>query len=156
MISRFAIAFALFGCTLCQADDNGPLLAADGYCIVSTVDEQVWIKGEPGITSDYRGARFLFLNGDAKAAFEKRPEFYAPMLDGNDPVLAADNDKTVAGKREFAMRHKDRTFFFASKKAMMLFDASPEPYYAYAKQRQVIEDKLRALELKRGKSASGP
>ena len=156
MKSHIVIAVALICCTLCEAGESTPRLSADGYCHVSLVDNQVWIKGEPSITTDYRGCRFHFLNGDAKDKFDKRPEFYAPMLDGNDPVLAADEDKVVAGKRDFPMRHHDRTFFFGSEKTMMVFDANPDFYFTRATHRQSIEDKLRNLESERGKPTSTP
>ncbi|WP_404304949.1 hypothetical protein [Neorhodopirellula lusitana] len=154
MTPRLAIAIAMLACTICRADDNAPTLAAEGYCLVSTVEDQVWIKGEPTIRSDYRGCRFHFLSGNEKAKFDERPEFYAPMLDGNDPVLAADSDKLVVGKRDFAMRHNDRTYFFNSRKNMMAFDANPAPYATHARNCQEIDDKLRRLELRRGKPAS--
>ncbi|KAA1257133.1 YHS domain protein [Rubripirellula obstinata] len=154
MTSRLAIAVLLLNCAFCYASDKDPSPGADGYCLVSTVEDNVWIKGETNITSVYRGCRFHFLNGNAKAKFDKKPEFYAPMIDGNDPVLSADSDKRVPGKRGFAMRHKDRTFFFASRKNMEAFDANPDPYALHARNQQEIEDKLRRLELNRGKPAS--
>jgi YHS domain-containing protein len=154
MTSRLATTLLLFVCVVGTARGETPQISADGYCLVTTVDSDVWIKGEPLISSDYRARRFLFLSGDEKAKFERTPERYAPMLDGNDPILACDNDLIVPGKRKFAMRHKDRTFFFALREHMDKFDENAGHYFAMAKMRQGIEDKIRLLELKRGKPAS--
>jgi len=155
MIQRLTISLVLFAMAIDVAIADEPRVSADGYCLVSTVDSGVWIKGESTIKSDYCGRRFYFLSGDEKMKFDHSPARYAPMLDGNDPVLACDSDRLVAGKRELGMRHDERTFFFSSRENMDKFYANANHYLARSKDRQRIEDKLRDLERKRGQPASG-
>ncbi|WP_413431624.1 hypothetical protein [Crateriforma spongiae] len=152
MIRHLTLSLVFFAGVSGVANGDSPPISADGYCLVSTVDSGVWIKGESTITSDYRGRRFHFLSHDEKAKFDEHPERYAPMLDGNDPILACDSDQLVVGKRGFGVRYKERTFFFASLENMEKFNAKADHFLERAKDRQRIEDKVRELELKRARN----
>lgn len=123
--------------------------AVDGYCVVTLLESDVWVKGESSIHSDFRGDRYQFLSEEEKVAFDKSPEAFAPMLNGNDPVIAIDLNKRTLGSRAFGLRYKSRTFFFADNENLKKFSESAERYIPKVDQLQAKDDQTRQLKMQR-------
>ena len=63
-------------------------------------------------------------------AFLAAPDRYAPALSGDDPVLACDSGKQVAGQRRFGVSYQSRTYLFSSPETRTAFAANPQRYTA--------------------------
>jgi YHS domain-containing protein len=59
-----------------------PGFAVAGYDPVAYFTENKPIKGDPSITLDYKGARWLFASTANRDAFKADPEKYAPQYGG--------------------------------------------------------------------------
>jgi len=150
-------SFALGGESDAPGRPADPQLALDGYCAVSGVEHQVWIKGEPNLSVDHKGLRYLFLSEEEQELFRQSPKKYALALGGRDVVEAYTNSaeknaRPVNGTREFAGRHEGRTYLFSTMKNMETFFKSPDVYVQHVDAIENLEQRLEALEGKRGKT----
>jgi protein disulfide-isomerase len=102
--------------------------ALDGYCSVQLVDKNRWVKGDRRYGVIHRGRTYLF-SGPAEAnQFYANPDHYAPVLSGNDIVLAVDHGLTVPGTREVGARYGDHIFLFAGEASYEKFSQDPDKY----------------------------
>ena len=60
--------------------------------------------------------------------FFASPERYAPVLSGDDPVLALDAGRNVPGDRRYGLTYESRTYLFSSPETLNVFSAAPEKY----------------------------
>jgi YHS domain-containing protein len=110
--------------------DASPQVALDGYCPVCVVTRGSWVRGRETLTSTHLGRTYRFAGPDEKRAFLANPEWYAPALGGNDPVLACERGLVVAGRRAFSAAHGSRLYLFASAETRRAFMAGPDQYVA--------------------------
>ena len=57
-------------------------IAVNGYDPVAFFTDGKPMAGDPGITSMYKGAKYLFASKEHKALFEENPEKYVPQFGG--------------------------------------------------------------------------
>ncbi|MGJ8673813.1 YHS domain-containing (seleno)protein [Rubritalea sp.] len=57
-------------------------LALEGYCPVCYIAAGKANKGNPEITSEYKGKTYYFVSEDVKAMFDKEPTKWLPQYDG--------------------------------------------------------------------------
>jgi len=116
-----------------QLPPGCPPLALDGNCPVTLVNRHQWSMGDKAYGVIHRGRTYLFLGPSEKEAFFANPDAYSPVLSGNDPVLALDNQVLVPGKREFGVFGADkRIYLFADEATRVKFEQNPKRYAAEA------------------------
>lgn len=103
-------------------------VAMEGYCPVTLIDENDWVKGDRQWGARHRGRVFLFQSLAAQQRFLADPERYSPILVGFDPVAFKDLGLYVEGKRQHGIRFKDQIVLFGSESSLEQFASSPENY----------------------------
>ncbi len=112
-----------------DASESMPL-GLEGYCPVSLVDKGTWVEGRAQWGARHRGRTYLFAGSEQQQAFLATPDRYAPALSGDDPVLACDSGRQVAGQRRFGVTYQARTYLFSSPETRAAFAANPQRYTA--------------------------
>ena len=113
---------------------GNPPLALDGFCSVSLertmrLDPQPkWIPGDPRWGARHEGRTYLFAGPEEQQVFLNNPNFFAPVLSGNDAVTQVEQGRQVPGVREFGARWRDRVYLFSSRENYEKFQANPEFY----------------------------
>ncbi len=110
-------------------DTASPMpLGLEGYCPVSLVDKGTWVEGRAQWGVRHRGRTYLFAGAEQQRAFLADPDRYAPALSGDDPVLACDSGRQVAGQRRYGVSYQSRTYLFSSPETRAAFAADPQRY----------------------------
>ena len=65
--------------------------------------------------------------------FQANPDRYAPVLSGNDPVLAMDENRQVAGRTDFCVVYDGRLYTFADASTLARFRQNPTRYAELAR-----------------------
>ena len=105
-------------------------LGLEGYCPVTLVDKGAWAEGRAQWGARHRGRTYLFASAEQQKAFLADPDRYAPALSGDDPVLACDTGKQIAGQRRYGVTYQARTYLFSSPETRTAFTANPQQYTA--------------------------
>jgi protein disulfide-isomerase len=113
---------------------GSPPVGLDGYCPVTLSERQQWALGDTRFGAIHRGRTYLFLGPNEVKKFLAEPDRFAPVLGGNDPVLALDNRMTVPGRREFGVYSDNRVYLFADQASRKKFEENPSRYTAEALQ----------------------
>lgn len=79
----------------------------NGYCPVSLRFKQ-WRKGNEQFAVKHRGMVFLLADQECFDAFMKNPDFFTPVLLGNDPMILLSEGRLVPGSSEFGALFEDR------------------------------------------------
>ncbi len=115
-----------------QPAAGNPPLALDGFCPVQLTENRRWVSGDPRWGLRHEGRTYLFSGPRQQQAFYENPERFAPVLSGNDVVLAVDQRQQVPGRREYGGWFHDRVYLFASEDTYRRFEADPQRYEAAA------------------------
>jgi protein disulfide-isomerase len=113
-----------------QLPPGAPPLALDGYCPTTLVEREQWVMGDVRFGAIHRGRTYLFLGPNEVQKFLADPEKYAPVLSGNDPVMAMDNQQLVPGRREYGVYSDNRVYLFANEASRQRFEQNPRRYAA--------------------------
>lgn len=107
-----------------------PPLGLDGYCPVTLVEHEKWVKGDPKFGAIHRGRLYLFASADAQAKFLQERGFdkYSPALSGYDPVKYAERGELIDGKRVHGVFYHGQVFLFSDEAGLQQFWADPERY----------------------------
>jgi thiol-disulfide isomerase/thioredoxin/YHS domain-containing protein len=100
----------------------------DGMCVVELVENEHWLPGSRRWGAFHRGRLYLFAGEHQQQRFLSNPEFYSPVLSGNDPVLAVDDQQTVAGKRQHGVFYNQRIYLFTTEETLARFYQNPDWY----------------------------
>ena len=105
----------------------------DGYCAVSLSDDLLagqrrWMLGNRAHGVIHRERTYLFADGEKAARFFQEPDRYAPVLSGDDVVVAVDEGRAVAGKREHGAFFGGRVYLFSSEETLQRFENNPNRY----------------------------
>ncbi len=111
-----------------QLPPGNPPLDLDGYCPVQLSDGRRWVLGDVRWGLIHRGRTYLFSGPDARDRFNADPDHYAPVLSGNDVVLAVEQGQAVPGRREHGAWFQDRVYLFSSEATFRKFDQNPFLY----------------------------
>ncbi len=106
----------------------------EGYCPVSIIDEDRWVKGDKRWGAHHRGRLYLFHTAAAQQKFLAAPDQYSPVLAGFDPVVFAERGEYSEGRRSHGIRYKDQIFLFASEESLSQFTESPRRFAEVAQQ----------------------
>ena len=107
-------------------------MGLDGYCPVTLVERQQWAMGDARFGAVHRGKTYLFIGPNEVKKFLADPDKYAPVLSGNDPVLAMDGRQLVPGRREYGVYSDNRVYLFADESSRRRFEENPARYGAEA------------------------
>ena len=107
--------------------ERGELRGLKGFCAVVLRDTRDLKNALPEHTATHKGRTYYFSSDDAKVAFEKHPEQYAPVSSGNDVVLLKEK-VTKEGSLDHAVWFKDRLYLFTSQKTLEQFVATPSGF----------------------------
>ena len=109
---------------------QNPPLGLDGYCPVTLVEREKWVKGDPKFGAYHRGRTYLFVSAEAQAKFLQNQGFdkFAPALSGYDPVKYAERGELVDGKRVHGVFFHNQVFLFADEVGLQQFWTDPERY----------------------------
>jgi YHS domain-containing protein len=110
-----------------RAHQQAPL-TLEGYCPVSIVAMQKWVKGDPAYQAAYDGRSYLFADERGKRMFQADPAKYVPALGGDCAVALVKLGKRVPGSIRHASFHDGRLFLFANADAHKMFQAEPAAY----------------------------
>jgi len=102
----------------------------DGYCPVTLVEQEKWVKGDRKWGARHRGRLYLFVSPAAQQRFLDSFEKYAPALSGYDPVKYSDQGALVEGKRAHGVFYRSQIYLFADEAGLQQFWADPERYAA--------------------------
>lgn len=108
-------------------------LGLEGYCAVSLAEKGQWVEGRAQWGARHRGRTYLFAGAEQQQAFLANPDRYAPALSGDDPVLACDTGKQIAGQRRYGVTYQARTYLFSSTETRTAFAANPQRYTSRVK-----------------------
>ena len=111
--------------SVAQAPAGPPTLAMDGYCCVSLVEQEKWVKGDPQFGAVHRGRTYLFADSESQRRFLAAFDKYAPALSGYDCVKYAETGALVDGRRAHGVFYRGQIFLFADEEALQRFWTSP-------------------------------
>jgi len=111
-----------------------PALGLDGYCPVTLLEQERWVRGDPRYGVIHRGRTYLFVGPEEAKRFFADPDRFAPVLSGIDVVLAVEENRQVSGKREHGAWYEGRMYLFSSEASLRKFDQDPSRYAAVANQ----------------------
>jgi thiol-disulfide isomerase/thioredoxin/YHS domain-containing protein len=104
-------------------------LGLDGFCPVLLSEKSVWQPGDRAWGAKHRGRTYLFAGREEQQRFLADPDRYAPVMSGNDVVLAVSEGRLVPGQRAHGLQFASRVFLFADEENLQKFTKDPT-YYA--------------------------
>lgn len=113
-----AFAFVLFpvATNYAQSDPSKPLrVVLKGHDPVAYFTERKPVKGNPGISYDWDGERYLFANAGNRARFAANPEQYAPQFGGYCTGTMARGGRSEADPEAFIIAD-GKLYLFAQMK----------------------------------------
>ncbi len=100
----------------------------EGYCPVTLLEQEAWIKGDARWGVLHGGRLFLFTGPEQQQKFLTDFNKYAPALAGYDPVKYVEEGTLVDGKRAHGVYYHDRIVLFADEASLERFWQAPERY----------------------------
>ncbi|MDO4569720.1 MAG: thioredoxin family protein [Planctomycetia bacterium] len=122
-----------------------PLLL-DGYCVVTMVEQNMWVKGNVRYGIRHAGGLYLFQNEESMNKFYSNPDHYALVLGGMDAVLLSETHEKKPGSRVFGVRYDNMNFVFSDAQTRELFRKNPEKYARPIRESLVETAKMRQNE----------
>jgi YHS domain-containing protein len=105
-----------------------PNFGLDGFCPVSLCERQQWVPGDRRWGLSHRGRTYLFAGPEEMKRFNADPDRYAPVISGNDVVMAAEQGQFVRGLREHGVFFGRRVYLFSSEESLEKFAKNPKNY----------------------------
>jgi YHS domain-containing protein/thioredoxin-related protein len=111
---------------------GNPPLGLDGYCPVQLSEKIVWALGNRAWGARHRGRTYLFTGPEQQQRFLVNPDRFAPVLSGNDLVIAIEQGQTIPGYRQHGVFFGDRVYLFANESSLDKFSKNPNHYVNHA------------------------
>ena len=105
-----------------------PPLGLNGYCPVALAEKQQWVLGDRRWGAIHRGRTYLFSGPEEQRRFFTDPDRFAPIISGNDIVLASEQGQPVPGMREHGVFFGNRVYLFSSEATLEKFARNPNQY----------------------------
>lgn len=114
-------------------------LGLEGYCSVTLMEQQKWVKGDSQWGCMHRGRLYLFKSREYRDQFQMSPDMYSPLLGGADPVEFHIAGKLVDGKRKHGVFYGEEDgptviVLFSTPENRDKFEASPAEYLRTVRQ----------------------
>ncbi len=116
-----------------------PPLGLDGHCPVTLKQLNRWEKGDAKHGAIHRGRTYLFVGLKQQQMFLARPDWFSPVLSGNDAVEFVDKGQLVPGNRQYGLEYAKLMYLFASEESLQKFARSPQPYAISVHQTMKVE-----------------
>jgi len=111
-----------------QLPPGSPPLGLEGYCAVTLVEKLAWKEGDVRFGAIHHGRTYLFASSAEQQRFLANPDAFSPVMSGDDPVLALDENKSVAGKRKHGVFFGNRVYLFSTEATLTTFSKNPGRY----------------------------
>ena len=113
-----------------QVSEGNPPVGLDGYCPVELCERQRWVLGNRRWGAIHRGRTYLFAGPEEQRRFLDldAADRYAPVISGDDVVLALDRGQRVAGRRQHGVFFRGQVYLFASEASLEVFAKDPSRY----------------------------
>jgi YHS domain-containing protein len=111
-----------------QPISGNPAFGLDGFCPVALAEKQSWIQGDKAWGAIHLGKTYLFVSQEYQQKFLANPDAYAPVLAGNDPVLAIDQNRQTPGSRSHGVFYRDHVYLFSGEASLDIFRKDAERY----------------------------
>ena len=131
------------------AEQPLPRVALDGFCPVTLIADQDWVKGSKEWGCVHRGKLFFFHSQERRDLFMQTPEVYSPLLGGADPVQYHEEGTLVEGKRKLGVFYETDEghqviVLFNSSENRERFEHDPSKFVeAVRVAREQVDQKLR-------------
>ena len=106
----------------------------NGFCAVQLMENESWVNGDSRWAAEHRGRVYLMSGADQHQLFLANPDRYAPVLTGNDPVLAVDEGRQEQGRTNHCIVYDGHLYSFSSASTLTRFRQNPKRYTAIGKQ----------------------
>ena len=107
-----------------------PRVALDGYCPVELGLHGRWVPGDLRWTVVYKGWIYRLSGAEQRRQFLAHPDRLAPANSCHDPVLSADEHRTVVGQTAYCAVYDGRLYMFSSAATQAQFNGNPQRYAA--------------------------
>ena len=111
-----------------QLDADRRHVVFEGYCPVTLVTEERWVRGK----SDHRivsgGRVYHFADAHKMQLFKQSPERYTPVMGGCDPVVWLEQGQRILGRRKHGLFWRSQIVLLASEENLDRFVAAPDRY----------------------------
>ncbi len=114
-------------------------LGLEGFCGVTLMDEQRWVKGDAKWGCLHRGRLYLFASEALRDQFQMSPDMYSPLLGGADPVAFHMSGDLQQGKRKHGVFYGEDDgptviVLFSNKENRAKFEEEPAEYLRSVRQ----------------------
>jgi YHS domain-containing protein len=103
-------------------------VALTGYCPVSILEGNRWVRGQPEFAVVHDGRRYLFAGRQQQQEFLDDPTRFVPALGGDCVVTLKEDGRRVEGSVYHAVIHRGRQYLFPSVAEKGKFKQSPDAY----------------------------
>ena len=107
---------------------GNPAVGLDGYCTVTLKTGHRWVRGDARWGVIHLGRTYLFIGPNEQQQFLTNPDFYSPVLSGNDAVLALEKGLSVVGHRKHGVFYGEHVYLFSSEETLGRFRLNPQRY----------------------------
>ncbi len=123
-----------------------PPVGLDGYCGVTLIEDQRWVRGSREFGCIHRGKLYLFASRDHLERFKMAPDMFSPLLAGADPVTWYSSGQLTDGARKHGVFYGDEgeptvIVLFESQENLQKFEADPSRYLQSVRQAMLQADK---------------
>lgn len=105
-----------------------PDVAMEGYCSVTLVDQEKWVKGDARWGAVHQGRVYLFAGEEEQRRFLADFDRFAPALSGYDPVRYATTGQLTDGRRAHGVFYRGQVYLFADEQSLEQFWSAPERF----------------------------
>ena len=114
-------------------------MGLEGYCCVSLMEHQKWVKGDRQWGCIHRGRLFLFASREFRNRFQQSPDMFSPLLGGADPVAYHAQGSLTDGMRKHGVFYGEDDgpaviVLFANAENRAKFEATPAEYLRTVRQ----------------------
>jgi YHS domain-containing protein len=111
-----------------EAEVQDAPLALLGFCPVSIISDNRWVRGRPEFTAELDGRRYLMASEAHKESFLAEPTRYVPALGGDCVVSLRDHGERIEGSVYHAVIHRGRQYLFPGLPQKEAFKQNPDAY----------------------------
>ena len=107
---------------------NVARLGLDGYDPVILCEQMQWQRGEPANRCTFESQTYQFVSQRELALFQESPTKYAPVLGGQDVVVAVDQNRPAFGSKSCGLVYEGKIYLFVDENSLLQFEKSPQRY----------------------------
>ena len=113
-----------------KATKDGDPIALSGYCPVSLASANRLVAGRDKFALTHEGRLYKFADEAALDEFQRDPDRYLPVNNGDCPVRRVDQGEAVAGDPRWGVSYRGNLYLCASEAEQVQFVENPDRYAA--------------------------